>query len=229
MISWIIAAAVVFILLAIYPGELSWVRSGGHRWLYDRAAQHYNDKWLRHDYKDFDQQIARAAALAADLHSPPAVLDLACGTGRATLSAYRTLGEQADYTAVDFSTGMLAQFSTDNGALPQWLRDNVKTECNELGDWLAHNERRYELVLLMEASEFIPGNRALTSQLGRTVRAGGQLVMTRPAGFWWLLFPGRGQSRKVIAQRLREAGFSEPDFIPWRQRYELVTAHRQAD
>lgn len=227
----------IALALAIYPGELSWLPGKGNRWLYDKAAANYAKKWNRHSYAQYDQHIQRAAAAAADRAADravsatnqtihPRVLDMACGSGRATRAAATELGKNASYTAVDSSAAMLDEMSV---TLEDVIDpDTVTRENCDAIAWLERNNAQFDLVLLMEAAEFIPQNRKLLAGLANAATTGSHLVMTRPASPWWIFFPGRGQSRRALRQRLTSAGFSDICFFAWRSRYELVSAVRQA-
>lgn len=231
----LIAFVVAALAVAIYPGELSWLPGKGNQWLYDKAAANYANKWQRHSYALYDRQIQQAAAavaaefaakVAANQAGNPRILDIACGSGRATRAAAELLGQSATYTAIDSSSAMLDEMSVT-------LKDvigaqAIKRETCDAIEWLEKNRAQFDLLLLMEAVEFIPQNQRLLSGLARAAATGSRLVMTRPASPWWIFFTGRGQSRAKVYQRLTDAGFGEIHFTPWRNRYELVSAIKRA-
>jgi SAM-dependent methyltransferase len=219
------------IALAIYPGELSWLSTRGTRWLYDRAAENYERKHARHDYAAYDAFIARAATalLSAQKNKQLQVLDLGCGTGRATLAASAVLGDAAHYTAVDFSPAMLEVFRAHPNS--QRLQDSgaLNIQACDVLQWLESNDaktRRYELILLMELGEFLPGFPRVLTQLEPLGADGATLVMTRPAGIWAWCFPGRAQRRSGLSAALAKANYRIDEIRPWRGRYELLRCSR---
>lgn len=224
---WLALTATLLIAAwLIYPGELSWLPGKGNRWLYNRGARQYHQKWQRHDYQSYDNAIKTAASSAAENTEHVAVLDLACGSGRATTAAVAALGKRAHYTAVDYSKAMLQHFHATLQVQARHCDLELEIIEAEVVSWLQGTYAQYDLVMLMEAAEFIPDNRALIAALGTATRAGGQLVMTRPAGYWAHCFPGRRQQRHAVKQALTSAGFEHIRFSPWRARYELVQAVR---
>jgi ubiquinone/menaquinone biosynthesis C-methylase UbiE len=216
----------VIVLLLFYPGELSWVSPKGTRWLYDKGAKSYETKWQRHDYTPYDGLIALAASSLQPSPKPLQVLDLCCGTGRATLVASRTLGSQAGYTAVDFSPGMLASLKSQIDPLGHEHSPDIKIVQADVHDWLRGTASRFDLLLFMEAGEFLPQFTEVIARLGPVCNAGGFLVMTKPAGLWSLCFPGRAQTRSQLTAHLHKAGFGDVKFTAWRKRYELLTARK---
>lgn len=220
------ALATVLAALLIYPGELSWLSPKGTRWLYDRGAKNYESKWLRHDYTPYDALITQTAQSIEATNSSPKVLDLCCGTGRATLLVTRLLGSQANYTAVDFSAEMLASLKARIGNSVHARELEIDVIQADVQNWLEGKSTGYDLLLLMEAGEFLPNFKAVVSGIGTACNSGGALVMTRPAGFWSLFFPGRAQTRSQLSAQLLQAGFSDVQFSPWRKRYELVHARK---
>ncbi|MFK7977172.1 MAG: class I SAM-dependent methyltransferase [Halioglobus sp.] len=226
----VILAVVVFSLLlllvalAIYPGELSWLPGKGNQWLYDRAAANYSQKWQRHSYAQYEKQIQQAATAVAKNVSQPRVLDIACGSGRATRAAAATLGKNAGYTAIDSSSAMLQEMANTLAGIIAPAA--IKSENCDAVEWLERNSGEFDLLLLMEAAEFIPQNRQLIAGLAKAAANGSRLVMTRPASLWWIFFPRRGQSRRALSKRLSAEGFGDIQFTPWRNRYELVSAVR---
>lgn len=226
---WLALALVTLVsalvlVLAVYPGELSWFSKGGTRWLYNRSAASYGLKWQRHDYQLYDELIAQAARAAAANTTRPNVLDLGCGSGRALGVAARTLGSAATYTAVDFSPEMLAQCRRRASALAQC--DITLVEA-DIATWLRQQSAHYDLVLCMEVGEFLPEFGTVLKLLGQCCRAGAPLVMTRPAGRWHHFFPGRGQCRRQLQSALTAAGFVDTRFHPWRSRYECLSCRRE--
>jgi len=228
MTLWLaLALPALVAMLALYPAELSWLSTRGTRWLYDRAATSYNKKWQHHDYQPNDALIQRAAKEVAGITPRPTVLDLGCGSGRATQVAAYSLGIAATYTAVDFSPRMLAQLALQqrgDGALANY---DITLVQSDILPWLQNQGACYDLVLCMEVGEFLPQFGTVLELLGKRCNAGARLVMTRPAGYWHYFFPGRRQSRGRLKATLEAAGFVDIHFRAWRSRYELLSCRRR--
>ncbi len=228
MLWLLVAVATIAGVWAIYPGELSWLPCKGNRWLYNRAAAGYHQKWQRHDYRAYDALILEAVTVLGHNDSPARIADLACGSGRATLVAASRLGIKAHYLAVDFSAAMLAQFKQQIANDSTYQACDITLQQQDLHTWLSMQNEKFDLLLFMEAAEFIADNRSLLAKLGAIAAPGSDLIMTRPAGYRGFLFPGRHQSRAAMHRALQTAGFEAVEFLPWRARYELVRAKRSA-
>lgn len=222
MTLWLVlAASAAAVIAALYPAELSWVSARGTRWLYNRGASTYEGKWRRHDYRPYDKLVTQSALAVAGAQQPR-VLDLGTGTGRALLLAIQALGARAQYTAVDFSTEMLARLQSKLESVPGDALD-IALSDQDLRGWLATQSNQYDLIMCMEVGEFVADFPGVLDAAGRIARPGARLVMTRPAGLWSLFFPKRCQSRKGMAEKLAQCGFAQIEFSPWRRRYELVS------
>lgn len=225
-------AGTVALTLVIYPGELSWFSQRGTRWLYNRAAKNYHTKYHRHDYAVFDQFIAKHVRQIPKACSEVEVLDLGCGTGRATLAVAQSAAFAACFTAVDFSSEMLGEFRKNSEA-EALLRCGSLSLCEaEIDNWLRtriiHDQDQYDLVLIMEVGEFLPQLPQTLELLGALCAPGAILLMTRPAGLWAWCFPGRAQGVTALGQALARAGFEDTRFKRWRSRYQLVSSRRRA-
>jgi hypothetical protein len=131
------------------------------------------------------------------------------------------------FHCVDFSARMLAELRRWLDAGDPALAHRVTLALQSLGDWAggAHRDT-YGLVLLLEVGEFVPGLTRVLERAAESTARGGGLVMTRPAGLWAWAFPGRSQSRRALRTLLLRSGYLEPEFVPWRSRYELVLARK---
>jgi SAM-dependent methyltransferase len=214
----------------VYPGELSHVRPGLNRWLYDRAARSYDRKWRSRAYRDPDvegavmafakQSVARSGIVR--------VLDLGCGTGRGTRQLIDVLPASTRFTGVDYSNAMLGEFRN-------WLRQQdasvsrrVELRHADLADRAGWSpaDAQFGLVLMLEVGEFTPCFRDLVTHIATVLPPGGGLIATRPAGIWPLFFPGRSQTRRGLESLLGSLGFAEPHYLKWRYRYEMVLAQK---
>ena len=242
-------SALLWVAFAIYPGELSWLGTGLTKRLYDRAAPHYEKKWLRHNYQSYDDAIAGGLALAdtsIDLDDL-AMLDLCTGTGRAVVVALAQPKAPAKIDAVDFSSEMLARLrarlaqplvdGVAEGSPPnhegsvdgvgRYGASNVALHCADVARWLTSVEGRYGLVTLMEAGEFIPQFDEVMRAASRVIAPRGVLVLTYPAFPFGLFFPGRCQTPRALARLLSSLDFEEIEDVPWRRRYRIAIWQRR--
>lgn len=212
----------LFIALAIYPGELSWLSPALHARLYDSAAKKYEEKWVRHDYSYYDQTVRQSCSLVTDTYKERLlVLDLCAGTGRATEVMASELPAQTQFLCVDASSGMLN--ALENRLLkPATASAQVHIICDRAGHWLGRSEARFHLVAMMECSEFLPGFPELVENLSQRLIPGAVVVTTRPAGLFGWLFLGRSQHQKGYYQLFARHGFCLISDNSWRNRYRLV-------
>ena len=219
---------VVLVLAAAaltYPGEWSHLNTNASRWLYNRGAKKYQRKWQSKYYlnEPVGNRITQHIKTGVSSSGVSHILDLGCGTGRGTRLVAEVLSGDTQFTLVDFSPGMLGQFRRWLDKRGPELSRRTKVVELELGAWARHAEvANYGAVFLLEVGEFLPLFSEVIQRVGIVTAEGGSLVMTRPAGAWSMFFPGRGQSRAAIRNLLLSAGFDEPEFVPWRSRYELV-------
>lgn len=232
ILSLALAFCLLCMALLVYPGELTHVGTGANRWLYNRGAAKYQEKWCSRAYTDkrYQRSIIGAVRAGLDGSGCHRILDLGCGTGHGLkLLAGSDIGDLA-YTGVDYSHGMLREFSSWlAGPGAEWA-DCSRLVNDELSVWSGCAEdSAYGAVMMLEVGEFLPDFVAVLGAAAGAIAPGGALVMTRPARLWWLCFPGRAQSRRSLSRAIRGAGLSSPVFIPWRGRYEIVIARRQSN
>jgi SAM-dependent methyltransferase len=197
-------------------------------WLYDRLAILYPRKTRARAYVDAATQerilLAPLRALCAR-RLAPRVLDLGCGSGRATLLLMTQSWFAGRIVAVDPSRAMLAQLEAARGALPASQRERITIVCARAEEALRGVER-FDACLLLEVGEFLPRFRALVRAIGTRLEPGGLLLLTRPPFPYSLLFPFRAQRRASLRRLLARAGFAAPAFHRWRRRYAVVHVWR---
>jgi SAM-dependent methyltransferase len=214
----------------IYPGELSHVRPGLNRWLYDRAARSYDRKWRSRAYRDpkVEDAVIAFAKQSVARSGIARVLDLGCGTGRGTRQLIDVLPASTRFIGVDYSNAMLGEFR-------KWLREQdasvsrrVELHQADLADRAVWSpaDAQYGLVLMLEVGEFTPHFMDVLTYIAAVLPPGGGLIATRPAGIWPLFFPGRSQTRQGFESLLDSLGFAEPRYLKWRSRYEMVLAQK---
>lgn len=214
----------------VYPGELSHVSPRFNRWLYDRAARRYNDKWESVAYKDpaIQESAIRFARQCIEQSGVRRVLDLGCGTGHGIRLLHAALPADTRFTGVDFSPEMIRQFRSWLAAQETALSRRVDLVEEDLADWANRDSAGQPcgLVVMLEVGEFVPSFGRVIGRVSEVLADRGGLLLTRPAMHWSWFFPGRLQSRRALGRYLVSLGFAEPEFIKWRARYELVLCRR---
>lgn len=226
----LLVAAIVLALL-IYPGELSHVNTALNRWLYDRGAADYERKWNSAAYQapQYADRIKDFARSAVSNNDAPTVLDLGCGTGAGIRLVLEVLPDTTHFVGVDFSAQMLRRFQAWIDTQSDGVRRRIDlVEC-DLASWSNSEaeKKKFDLLLLLEVGEFVPGFEKLLRRASKLVVAGGGLIMTRPAAPWSWVFLRRFQSRQRLTRLLVDCGFDAPEIVPWRSRYELLFACRK--
>lgn len=228
LVTTLLLAAVLVCL--IYPGELSHVSPRLNRWLYDRSAASYNEKWSATAYHDpaIENRIVRFAQQAVASSGVRNVLDLGCGTGRGIRLVSPVLPATTRFTGIDFSTSMIQGFGAWVASQGRSLEDRIDLLQEDLADWAERDpgQETFGLILMLEVGEFVPNVDRVLRRAASVLASDGGLLMTRPARFWHWFFPGRIQSRRLLARHLVSLGFTEPEFVKWRGRYELVFCNR---
>jgi ubiquinone/menaquinone biosynthesis C-methylase UbiE len=159
------------------------------------------DRWSRVYDGDGNPLLALEEPLVAEWVGAPsglAVADVGCGTGRHSL---RLAQAGAQVTAVDFSTGMMAQAREKAGA------DRVRFIEHDLAQPLPLPDRSFDRVLCCLVMEHVRGLSALFAELGRICRPRGRAIVTHmhpammlkgvQARFW---DPSTGQDTRPESQ-----------------------------
>lgn len=220
-ICFVLLAVAVF---SIYPGELSWFSGRLHARLYDASAASYEKKWQRHNYEPYDRMVRDAAEQLLQVETP-AVVDLCSGTGRALFVAIKELGEHGSYTAVDRSVEMLFRAQERAGNLDAATSSRINTVVADIDTWLRSSRPcSFDLITLMEASEFISGFIEICPRITDCLKPNGLFVLTYPTPFYAVFFPGRGQRRGQLHRLLVASGMTIKKDMSWRSRYRLCVA-----
>ncbi len=232
MISALIAALLLAVVLVclIYPGELSYVSPRLNRWLYDKSAGNYDQKWRAAAYRDpaIQNRILQFARHSIESSGIGNVLDLGCGTGRGIRLVSPALPVATRYTGIDYSPTMIRSFRDWVDSQGPLLSQRIDLIEEDLAQWSErdHGQGTFGLVLMLEAGEFVPNFSQVLRRVSEVLATNGGLLMTRPAFFWHWFFPGRIQSRRLLTRHLVSLGFAEQEFVAWRARYELVFCKR---
>ena len=131
----------------------------------------------------------------ASIKRGESVLDLACGTGRATRLVVPLLGESGYLAALDISSAMLSVAR----AVPQLATASVDWREGDAGD-LPFPENTFDLVVCNQGLQFFPDREGALREVRRVLKSGGRFV----ANTWFGLDrqPVRGPLLEAIANRL---------------------------
>ncbi len=208
--------------------EWSYLGTGLVRRSYDWLSPWYEGKWnsLEYQSEEFNQRLFLSPVLGQVGQDENAkVLDLACGTGRLSLSLLQSHQFQGTIHAVDFSPKMIEVFRRhllEN----QISSERVTFEQVNLQEWTAESLHAYDVVLLLEVSELIPDLPRLLNQISASLKPGGLLLTTQVGKRFAWLFRGRFQSPGATRKLLEDSGFESVKVDSWRARYDVVLASR---
>ncbi len=137
------------------------------RYGWDRAANHYETYWKA------QLKPAQSAALEeAALQPGETVLDVACGTGLATLPAARSVGPNGSVVATDISETMV-QMTRDAAASESlsWVTaERMDAEALSVG------AASFDAALCVLGLMYVPDPVAALKQVRNTLRPGGRFV-----------------------------------------------------
>jgi SAM-dependent methyltransferase len=231
----LVAALIIVVLLAIAwlaLTEFSYLSPRVTYWVYQFGARSFDRKARRPAYTSPRFQSQLLAPLQRQLaHDPNArVLDLACGTGRASMLLLAQSWFLGTITAIDFSSEMLDVFSEKLSGNTEFAA-RVVVRPLDLSLWNAERGSEFDAAMLMESCEFLPDSRRVLAEIEKSLACRGVLVLTKPPDWLAWLFFGRGQSRRQITHTLLDLGFDNVEFQRWRWRYEIVIAqlHRRSE
>ncbi|KAF7189222.1 Demethylmenaquinone methyltransferase [Pseudocercospora fuligena] len=137
--------------------------------VYDNRAESYDDSW--------HPRFARHMVEIAKLKPGEAVLDLACGTGLATLCASAAVQEHGSVVGIDISAGMLAQATQK---LQHHNINNVElhqhsiTDLDQLPEL---NGKQFDAILCCSALVLLQDPGAAIKQWATYLKPGGRIVV----------------------------------------------------
>ncbi|MBI5554617.1 MAG: class I SAM-dependent methyltransferase, partial [Elusimicrobia bacterium] len=138
--------------------------------LYGRLA------WIYNFFTDFEMSHHKKAVPLAEIKETDAVLEVACGTGRATVAIAKRIGRGGEFFAVDITKAMLNKAKNrlkKNGLLDrvQWqLGDAKKLQFPNNKFAFVYNAYMFDLI---DASDFPD----IISEFKRVLKPGGKLVL----------------------------------------------------
>lgn len=140
-----------------------------NRAVFSAAADHFDDQAL-----SFFARISRDAVDRLALRPGQRVLDVACGSGHATIPAALAVGPTGSVTGIDLAEPLLALARAKAATLG--LERLVLTT----GDFrsLPYADGTFDVVLCVFGIFFVPDMEAATAELWRLVAPGGRLALT---------------------------------------------------
>ena len=160
---------------------------------FDAVAEGYDARALR-----FFAASAAHMAMRLGLRGDENVLDVACGTGHASVAIARLL-PRGRVTALDFSTGMLGQASKKAAAAAIHNVDFVEGDMQSL-PWRA----KFDIAVCAFGIFFVEDMDAQLGHIAATVRPGGQVMITNFARDYMQPL------RSVMLARLGQFGIQPP-------------------
>ena len=222
LLAWFVLGWMLITELSYLPGHSL------NAWLYDRLAPLYPRKTRQRAYADPGTQDRTLLAPLRELcryRTGPVVLDVGCGSGRASLALVRQPWFTGRIIALDLSEAMLAQFRAARETLGDAQRARIEIHRAGAAEFLPA-AGNVDAILLLEVGEFIRGFPALLRALLARLSPGGLLVITRPPFPYSLMFPFRAQGRRTLARLLRDSGLERVETVDFRPRYAFVHAWR---
>jgi ubiquinone/menaquinone biosynthesis C-methylase UbiE len=230
---WILILGLIVVLVFVWMmlTEWSYVGTGCVRRSYDWLAPWYEDKWRSAEYQseEINQRLFLLPLLELTQGNPDArVLDLACGTGRVSLSLLQSSEFKGQIHGVDFSSGMLNKFR-EHLETTDGLERRVSLTEMDLKEWTCGRPATYDAVLLLEAAELIPNLPRLMNQIGLALKPGGLLITTQVGRRFVWLFRSRFQKPGAMEKLLADCGLEFLGSSAWRQRYDIVFAKAKSE
>jgi ubiquinone/menaquinone biosynthesis C-methylase UbiE len=139
---------------------------------YSSAAKTYEDASLR-----YWQFLSTNTVARLDMRPGDSVLDIACGTGPATVAAAQAVGPSGRVVAVDYAEGMLA---IARQKVDEAGHSNVELVREDL--MALQYDPEFDAVVCVLGIFFLEDMVAAASQLWSFVRPGGRLAVTTLGG-----------------------------------------------
>jgi len=216
--------------LALLAAGLYWefiVAEGAHLgprvvvWLYDLVARRYER--IKKFQRDLDDNYLGwpLTVTLAEVETPR-VLDVAAGTGRAARSLLRQVAFGGAVVNVELSAGMLAEGRRMTALWPgqtAWVRGPA--------DRLPFPSNAFDVVMCLEALEFLPDSREALAECVRVLRPGGWLVVTNRVGLSAALMVGKTFTRVAFRRLLEEFPLEAVRVEPWQVDYDLARGRKK--
>jgi ubiquinone/menaquinone biosynthesis C-methylase UbiE len=138
----------------------------------NEAKQQARTMWASGEYAELVERIAdagRTTVAAAEIAGADKVLDVACGTGNATIPAAQT---GAKVTGLDLTPRLLEQgraAAGEAGVEIDWIEGDAEQ--------LPFEDGEFDVVISVFGCMFAPDHRAAAAELARVLRPGGRLAV----------------------------------------------------
>lgn len=224
-VAGLVVAAVLYWLLVLTEGAYLGQRTVTA--LYNRFAGRY-DAIKQYTVADEVRFVGEPVTRFLEFHQStggdqadaPALLDVACGTGRFALAVLAAFHQPCTITALDASAGMLAQARQKLSAAGY---GHVVLQQIAVPP-LPFAADQFVVVACLEALEFMPDQTQVLHELLRVLKPGGLLVLTNRIGGSAVFMPGRVMPSARLAERLYGAGAMAVKITPWQMDYDLLWA-----
>lgn len=192
-------------------------------WLYDLTAAKYDA------IKEFDEAtesafLTRPLRLRLRAWPSPLILDVATGTGRLPYFLLQEPDFHGRVVGLDASARMLAQAREK---LRPWGDRAGLVRQSALA--LPFGDGMFDAVCCLEALEFLPDDAAALAEMGRVLKSGGVLLVTRRKGPEAGAFLHHCHTQEEFEALLSDVGMVEIRTQPWQVEYDLVWAQRRPD
>ncbi len=165
----------------------------------DRVRSYYHWRAANYDAgSGFEIEHHHEAISRADIHEGQRVLDVACGTGRATVDLAKAVGEAGMVDALDLSEDMLAQARTKLEKAGFSSRVNFK---HGNARSLPYPDATFDVLYNGYMFDLIPidGFMPILREFARVIKPGGKLVLVNMSK------PGQ---RKTFYETIYERGWA---------------------
>jgi len=229
VILWLLGTAII--LWVIGFTEFSYFSPSLVNGLYNLFAPIYRFKWLSPFYQSTklqDKLFVTPLKNALEGKLETQVLDLACGSGRMSCLLLQNDWFDGQIEAIDFSEGMLAEFASRLKSMSPNKQSRITINKMDLTEW-AGKANHYDVVILTEASEFLPNFPELVRLISDSLKVGGLFLLTKPPEWLAWLYFGRKQRASTLKKLLQQHDFTDVKILSWSPRYDVVQAWKRAD
>lgn len=184
-------------------------------WLYDVYANRYDS------IKEFDEvnehlYLAQPIIHQLEFVPNPLILDVATGTGRLPLALFQHARFEGEIIGVDLSWKMLRKAQAKLDVIP----DIPVTLMRQNAEKLSFPSNIFDVVICLEALEFMPHPEQALTEIIRVLKADGLLLITNRIRA--PLFVGRIWSEEYLQSLLEQNGITQIEFEEWQWDYNKV-------